>query len=355
MIILTENVYPNRFFLDSIKHRDFFIQDGFIECRNKDGEVLFVSDEKGGEFIFECTALFVSGNLTIKVFDGATGEFKRQIPGYSLYLDNYISECSLLVADYRKDLPSRLSRLNLKTELPEWTIDFSRGANCLIDNETAYLQKLFDKSSLYAIDLKKGNILWQFDFDQFGSFLDYAKSEEKYSLEQVVGVLDNLLWVLITGGKLLALDIKSGQLMHELDFNQIFEKQYHATSKMLMDKEYKRIIWLTGALIHIDLVSLKCKVVKEFNQGVEKKDKWSFRDRLLINNKIFFSGDHGMHNPVVTTFLGIMNADTGEIIWHTQLLKCDGIYLGSVRVSGNRIYARDGKRSLHVFEQEIDF
>ena len=353
--MITESIFPNRIFIASIGTRDFFSQDGYLECRNKPGELLFISNEKVSSYVFECVDLYVYNSEAIKIFNGTTGKFEKKILGFELFRNCQLSKCSLLVGDYRQGSPSKLTRLNLQSEQVEWTIDFSRGANCLIDNETAYLQKLFDKSSLYAIELKKGNILWQFDFDQFGSFLDYAKSEEKYSLEQVVGVLDNLLWVLITGGKLLALDIKSGQLMHELDFNQIFEKQYHATSKMLMDKEYKRIIWLTGALIHIDLVSLKCKVVKEFNQGVEKKDKWSFRDRLLLNNKIFFSGDHGMHNPVVTTFLGIMNADTGEIIWHTQLLKCDGIYLGSVRVSRNRIYARDGNGSLHVFEQELDF
>ena len=180
--MITESIFPNRIFITSIGSRDFFSQDGYLECRNKPGELLFISNEKGSSYVFECVNLYVYDSETIKIFNGTTGKFEKKILGFELFRNCQLSKCSLLVGDYRQGSPSKLTRLNLQSEQVEWTIDFSRGANCLIDNETAYLQKLFDKSSLYAIELKKGNILWQFDFDQFGSFLDYAKREQKYSL-----------------------------------------------------------------------------------------------------------------------------------------------------------------------------
>ena len=353
--MITEIVYLNRFFLAKIGERDFFVQDGFIECRDKAGDILFISDEIGGEYIFECTDLFVRNSEAIRVFDGVTGKFKTLIKGYELFENSLIADCNVLVNDYRES-QRRLTLLNLKNEFTIWTIEFKRGSNFFVDDCTVYLERYRDKKYLYAINLKNGDIRWQFDISQFGFFLDYANKEEIYSLVQIVGVLNNLLWVVISGGRLLALNTQTGQLIHELNFNEIFGEPYHAGPRqMFLDKVNKRIIWVRSGLVHIDLVSLKCTVVKEYFNGLEKEDRWLFTDKILHNNKVFFSGDHGMHNPIVATFLGIMNADTGEIIWDTQLLKCDGISHFGLHVSGNRIYARDGKRNLHVFEQEVNF
>ena len=354
--MITENVFPNRIYITRIKERDFFLQDGFIECINNAGEILFISNEIGGDYIFECTDLFVHDRRNIKVFNSSNGEFDRHIPGYTLFKNSYINECSVLVYDFREDLPSKLSRLNLTTELPEWTIDFSMGLHNLVEGDSVYLEKDLDKKFLYAIDLKNGNIRWQFDISQFGSYLDSSKREQSYQLLQIVGAHTGLLWVVISGGKLLAIDTKTGHLIHVLDFNEIFGQFYYAgTSQMFLDKDNNRIIWIRLALIHIDLISMKCTVIKEYFEGVQSKERWHFKSKLLHNNKIFFTGDLGMYNLVVPTFIGIMDVNTGEILWNTQLLKCDGIRIGGLNISRNRLFAKDGKRNLHVFEQEIDF
>ena len=107
---------------------------------------------------------------------------------------------------------------------------------------------------------------------------------------------------------------------------------------------------LNSSLIHIDLNEFAPKLVKDYF-NVPKENLWRFNKSTLYNGYLYFTGDYGMEYAV-STRVGVLNPETGEVLWQEKLEKTGGLS-SSPQVAENNLYVLGSKGALHIFEKEI--
>jgi outer membrane protein assembly factor BamB len=65
---------------------------------------------------------------------------------------------------------------------------------------------------------------------------------------------------------------------------------------------------------------------------------------------LYFTGDKGMEY-VVATRIGVMNAETGEILWQQQIEKTGGLP-NAPQVNNDKLYVLTVNKELYIFQKE---
>lgn len=313
------------------------------------------------EIIFLANETYISNikkyNQTVYVFEYKVGlnYFNIGSPNAIVVKDFikdigvFLSENDVVYSYYSDDyLTSYRCRINLLTEQKKWTIESYFGNGEVIDN---YLYTTCANNRICKINLDNPEQpLWQFDLTQLGAFKD-PQGQLLYNVVQFIGVWQDLLLIQLKNARLIALNINSGELTHDIALNKTNPPSpsmfYDPFIKMHLDDD--KILWLTNQiLLHIDLNTFNVKIVKEYHT-VPKENQWRFMQSTYHKDKLYFTADYAWQY-VTPSHVGVMDANNGEILWSQQLEKTGGLP-EPPKVTDDKLYIRTNNGVLHIFEK----
>jgi len=221
------------------------------------------------------------------------------------------------------------------------------------------LPSVYNDIPIYAIKNEvirynlEGNELWAFDTNTLGIWIDYDKREQETAVRRVIGELDGRIYIYLNSGKVLVLDVETGDIL-----------------KKLVNDKYVSEHWFNGNFgyfIEIDrqnkkLIQLAQKSYTEVNLATYEVTQIDLKESMPINlendHNIVFDETHIYFSDRYNCKLASLNRTTMQIDWVHQLsdpktCEIDGNRHGKdLKLYGNRLYVLDNKSTLHIFEKE---
>jgi len=315
---------------------------------------------KGKEIIrnIDGASIYKISNSLIQIWKNDGGYYYFDDIIYSCDYNIFINNNSII--SLAQSLPRRVSRgvylkdiyiFNKKTNSIgniilkdcEENIVFFNDKNLVLSNNT----------QLHAYTLPTAQPLWQFDLGVLGTFRDSNGETQAYEVRQFVGVYEEELLVLLSDFRFVAFNIQTGKKTKDIHIPQYIsctDGDYFANSGVHIDNENKRLIWLSGTMLfHIEISTFKLSQIKNF-WHVPQNEKWRFMSSTLHQGLLYFTGDKGMEY-VVATRIGVMNAETGEILWQQQIEKTGGLP-NAPQVNNDKLYVLTVNKELYIFQKE---
>lgn len=221
---------------------------------------------------------------------------------------------------------------------------------------------VYASEKLKVYKLKDGYIKCQFNLTPYLiDFIttDHSKSEDK--IQNYIGLTGSILWIGLSSGRLLAIDIEKGSLEYQIGFKESNLPQFPFEVKegdylpygefMQLDEEQNEIFGLRDKyFMQIDLSKPEPK--REYfdlgkSVGVHKISS-SYRNYALPYDDefIYFCDDRQGK-------IGVFDRDKKEVVWSYELdMERDGIaQILEMKYANNRWYVLDRNDTLHIFER----
>ena len=110
------------------------------------------------------------------------------------------------------------------------------------------------------------------------------------------------------------------------------------------------MVWLNNQrLLKIDLDSYEIEIIKDYF-NVPKEEQFRFMHSTYFEDKIYFVADYGWQY-VTPSRVGVMDVNTGGVIWQQQLEKTGGLP-EPPKVTKDKLYIRTAKGEIYIFEKE---
>ncbi len=327
-----------------VKGKLLYVQDKSLKL---DNEVIYQGNISW--FKTQNDLVFLVDNFKTGILINLNNKLKKEYPNLNS-LSLFINDNEVIYSHNSEDyLTQYKAKFNLKTNKKEWNIKSYFTNPFSVNNELYGNNKEF----IYKIDLEKGNPLWQFSFSPLGTYTTPQGKKKPYEVQKFIGVWQKELLVLLSNFRFLALHIKTGKCSKDLSVKDYFggvDGNYLSNSGIHIDQKNSRMIWLSGTtLFHIDLSNFQLKTIKNY-WHVPQKEKWRFMSSTLRGNYLYFTGDKGLEY-VVATRIGVMNIETGEILWQQQLQKTGGLP-NAPQVTEDKLYVHTVNGQLYIFEKE---
>jgi hypothetical protein len=192
----------------------------------------------------------------------------------------------------------------------------------------------WDKHTIKEQNLKKSSC-WQTDISSYGKYINLRDEQQPNEIDGDLMGYENLLFVPLKGGQLLALNVETGEKVWMLD--QEISGQY----AIFQDKIYKKNRFLyeidaqTGTIIR--LMDIEDGSISEEFMAIGPI--WVYEDVIIIINN--YDGDVILLNKDDFKVLGKINVDA-SIAWSKD----------SIIWYGNKLYVLDLANTLHIYERE---
>ena len=226
-----------------------------------------------------------------------------------------------------------------------------------------YLCKnLKDRNLLYRIN-HDFSLIWQFSIADFPNYISGFGREEKADIQQIIGVYNNILWVLVGRFRLVGIDVETGKQMHYIEdipyaLGLTKEERYHfdfgAYSVIHLD-EAQGILkaFAHRYYIEFDLNTLKGVVKKDF--GEKWEESWRIKSSTYYQEyptQLFFSGYYkNIHNP---NAFGIFDTDKAEIVWYDTTKEDLGSFYNPPQANDKILAILDDKHNLLIYDKTDD-
>ena len=209
-----------------------------------------------------------------------------------------------------------------------------------------------NNTKIHAYTLPTATPLWQYDLSELGTYRNLTNEVKDYEVKHFIGTYHDMLIVQLSNASFLFLNIETGSVITILHLNDIL----HLPSPVFYDDAFpahindNNLIWLSNQrLIHIDLNTLVPAVIKDYFTE-PRENQFRFMSNTFHDGKIYFVADYGWQY-VTPSYVGVMNADSGEVLWCQQLENTGGLP-EAPQVSGDKLYIRTNNKVLHIFEKE---
>lgn len=205
--------------------------------------------------------------------------------------------------------------------------------------------------------------LWQFAIASLGDS-PYLDEEDKTG--GILGIINNYLWIITNLGRLIAIDIETGQVQKVASPHPIDEKyNYHinkAFGYIYIKEENGNLYCMSYNMITII-----------DTQTFSIKEEYNFREEDLEGMGQYESVYKPLLQGDYFTFLGEKEEDYGgirragifdykarKLVWEYEVIseeECDEtrnqlVPPQPLYMSGNKLYIKDIKSNLHIFERE---
>ncbi len=224
-----------------------------------------------------------------------------------------------------------------------------------------------DKSYFLNADIKTGKTLWTFDCQQLSKYShkEYPNAERKWHKDEVfkmIGVYENNLWICLYSGKVIGIDVATGQLKHTIELadkihGQLAEAWCKAnelkswTWRILLKKEEGILYGGRRTYYYeIDLKQTKPYFeVWELPEDQPKIDGGQVSEPLTDTH--FFYADN------YSGWVCALNRKTLEIDWQHQFHNHREGYFREMKYIDHRLYVLHGEYTgerhhhLYVFEK----
>jgi hypothetical protein len=194
--------------------------------------------------------------------------------------------------------------------------------------------------------------LWQFNLTQFGTYKNLTNETCVYEVKQFVGIHEQCLIVRLSNATFLFIDVHNGTLLRHISLNE----SHPLPRPVFYDDNFNafitngKMIWLSNQrLLHIHLSDFQVAVIKDYFEE-DRSRQFRFMHHTLHDTFIYFTADFGWQY-VTPSYVGVMNAHSGEVLWCQQLEDTGGLP-EAPQVSNDKLYIRTNKGVLHIFEKE---
>jgi predicted Rdx family selenoprotein len=246
---------------------------------------------------------------------------------------------------------------SMKEKSIKWKIYDKLLYPMLIDELLIYW-KITDKEVyIAAISLAFGSELWQFSLSSLPPYEVYGEQHPS-ELSHIIGLYNNLLWVDIGGWRLIAIDIITGELIHQMDPLPVLlgmereERSYFTYSRIHLDKENGLLKILANRYyVEFNLNSLKATLKKDF--GAKWSESWSITRCTFYQSepsKLFFCG-HYKSIAMTPNAFGIFDIEKAEIIWF-ETQKGDAGFIEPPQVNDKILAVRDSNSNLLIYDRD---
>lgn len=210
------------------------------------------------------------------------------------------------------------------------------------------------KQSIICRTTYSSAILWQYDIDHLGKYINLSNEELPYEVRHFIGSYQNKLIVQLSNAAVLVLDINTGNLINIIFLHKeiVLPQGLFWDDGIPMHLVDHNLIWLNNqSLIHIDLDTYMVKNIRSYFEE-PREQQFRFMSNIYKDGKIYFVADYGWQY-VTPSNVGVMNAESGEVLWYTQLKKTGGL-AEPPQVEGGKLYIRTNNSELYIFEEEVN-
>lgn len=208
-----------------------------------------------------------------------------------------------------------------------------------------------EKGIIYKNELSSSNPYWQFDLQELSNYQNQSNEKCSYEVKHFLGILENKLIVQLSNATFLTLNLDNGELIEKINLNES-----HTLPSPVFYDEFKahlsdnQLYWLSNQrLLKIDLKTFQITIIKDYFTE-PRESQFRFMSNIYQNDKIYFVADYGWQY-VTPSYVGMMGAESGEILWSEQLDNTGGLP-EAPQVTKDRLYVRTAKGVLHIFERE---
>lgn len=242
------------------------------------------------------------------------------------------------------------------------------------------IEKLYyvkNKNSLNTLNQLTGETLWHYtltenEFDWHYEEYDGQITIKKAEILRIIGVYEDIVWVVLNSGFLLGIDTEKGVLLHIVSQIKnyhgsapIYPKRTHvaqesygkAFNKRMQLDEEKGVLFGLSGLYYFEIDLKKPSESYEVYDTSETMTKnkieadmsgsgyeWPWHKDEIYFGKNFSDGNN----------LGVFNRTTKQVTWATRVINQNGVVesFKKIECSENRMYALTQKtNTLYVFEK----
>jgi hypothetical protein len=255
-----------------------------------------------------------------------------------------------------------IKNINLDTV---FTIEFSNSNHTNAISGDHYVLLESGKKNITSFNITKSELEWRYDISEVGKFPTLYDGFREAEVSQFIAVFGDILFVLLGNGKVIGLNIETGECLIEL--NNCDNAHCHNVQVPLLADGYKRqpqikyFIDVTQSVIRgisydsYCAISLAVKtphfefwgLSDQLSQYGLKEIAWS---RAVYKDRCIYFFDANAHQ------WGIFETLTKQIVWVSD--KIQGVVdtedawgqLKEIQVDGNKVYVLDSLNRLHIYE-----
>ena len=244
--------------------------------------------------------------------------------------------------------------------------------NELILKENIPYQLYVEKDIIIAYSIFKGEIkrintdtetLWQFTIASLG---DSPYPDEEDKIGEFLGITKNYLWIVTNLGRLIALDIETGEVQKVASPHTVDEKHnYHlnkAFGHIYIKEEDGNLYCMSYNMVTI-IDTQTFTIKEEYNFREEDPEGMgqyeSVYTPLLQGDYFTFIGSkHKEYGGI--GWIGVFDYKARKLVWEYELLPFEErkttrnqlVPPQPLYMSGNKLYIKDIKDNLYIFERE---
>ena len=244
--------------------------------------------------------------------------------------------------------------------------------NQLIFKEYIPYKLYVEKNIIIAYDIFEGEIkrintdtetLWQFTIASLG---DSPYPDEEDKIGEFLGITNNYLWIVSNLGRLIALDIETGEVQKVASPHTTDEKyNYHlnkAFGHIYIKQEDGNLYCMSYNMVTI-IDTQTFTIKEEYNFREEDPEGMgqyeSVYTPLLQGDYFTFLGSkHKEYGGI--GWIGIFDYKARKLVWEYELLPFEErkatrnrlVAPQPLYMSGNKLYIKDIKDNLYIFERE---
>lgn len=213
-------------------------------------------------------------------------------------------------------------------------------------------------NSILAQSLSK-KILWEFDLHD----LKKPKYDDEVDqIDKLIGRAYNAIWFTTKGGRLIALDVKTGSVTKKYSTQaEDFELGYETTLKgtnLYLNNDY--IYGMSANFFQkINTKSLEIEESFEFRkENPHGMETFEYVYSPLLQGDYFTFLGEKRHTDGIR-FIGLFDYKKRKLVWEYELISKEEFKNGNkliipepVYLSGNKLYVKDFESTLHILEKE---
>lgn len=244
--------------------------------------------------------------------------------------------------------------------------------NKLILKESIPYQLYVEKNIIIAYDIFEGEIkrintdtetLWQFTIASLG---DSPYPDEEDKIGEFLGITNNYLWIVTNLGRLIALDIETGEVQKVASPHTTDEKYNYLINKafghIYIKQEDGNLYCMSYNMVTI-IDTQTFTIKEEYNFREEDPEGMgqyeSVYTPLLQGDYFTFIGSkHKEYGGI--GWIGIFDYKARKLVWEYELITQEErntsrnqlVPSQPLYMSGNKLYIKDVKDNLYIFERE---
>ena len=256
----------------------------------------------------------------------------------------------------------KLIKLINKDFVSLWEKEIKLGKTVHIDNDTLINTKYLNDQVIIGYDLESFEELWNVDIAEYGQFKDIRQELQDGLITHVLGTFGDTVWFGVSSGSLMGVNIKTGELKHQLGFK---DNDFPKFPFEVKEGDYLPF----GELMQLDedkaeIIGLRDKYFIKVNLGQsEPRRKYIDVGQSMTAHKIS-SNYRNYSFPIDEQFIyfcddrqgkiGVFDREKQEVTWSYELeIQKGGIaQILEMKYSNNRWFVLDRNDILHIFEKE---